>query len=45
MCSGFSKSIKLLVSYSTPLKINFMHTYGFTDSHANDEWTIESHYQ
>ncbi len=34
---GFSKTIRPHVSYTNPLKINLMHSYGFTDSRANYE--------
>jgi hypothetical protein len=34
---GFSKSIRPPVSYTTPLKVNLMHSYGFTDSRVNYE--------
>ena len=34
---GFSKTIRPPVSYTTPLKVKLMHSYGFTDSRANYE--------
>jgi len=34
---GFSKTIRPPVSYTNPLKINLMHSYGFTDSRSNYE--------
>jgi len=34
---GFSKTIRPSVSYTTPLKVKLMHSYGFTDSRANYE--------
>ncbi|HXS60495.1 MAG TPA: hypothetical protein VN703_06755 [Candidatus Sulfopaludibacter sp.] len=34
---GFSKTIRPPVSYTSPLKVNLMHSYGFTDSRTNYE--------
>ena len=34
---GFSKTIRPPVSYTGPLKVNLIHSYGFTDSRANYE--------
>lgn len=34
---GFSKTIRPPVSYTNPLKIKLMHSYGFTDSRINYE--------
>ena len=35
--SGFTKTIRPPVSYTGPLKVNLMHSYGFTDSRTNYE--------
>ncbi|MDQ6723741.1 MAG: hypothetical protein M3Z01_05690 [Thermoproteota archaeon] len=35
--SGFTKTIRPPVSYTSPLKTNLMHSYGFTDSRSNYE--------
>jgi hypothetical protein len=35
--SGFTKTIRPPVSYTAPLKIRLMHSYGFTDSRSNYE--------
>lgn len=35
--SGFSKNIRPPVSYTNPLKVKLMHSYGFTDSRSNYE--------
>jgi len=34
---GFSKTIRPPVSYTNPLKVKLMHSYGFTDSRVNYE--------
>jgi hypothetical protein len=34
---GFTKTVRPPVSYTTPLKIRLMHSYGFTDSRSNYE--------
>ena len=34
---GFSKTIRPPVSYTNPLKVNLMYSYGFTDSRVNYE--------
>ena len=34
---GFSKTVRPPVSYTSPLKIHLMHSYGFTDSRSNYE--------
>lgn len=32
---GFTRTVRPPVSYTTPLKIKLMHSYGFTDSRSN----------
>jgi hypothetical protein len=34
---GFTRTVRPPVSYTTPLKIKLMHSYGFTDSRSNYE--------